>query len=229
MICDLAKPDAIVSQYRNGVEDQRAGMPADRNGRLHHRVCVVAGALGAIGEGVARRLAEEDGIVVGIDGKSTAWARWRSRSTWTGKSRSGTATADYRELGRVDVICINAGMIDPSDRSAIETSLDVWERVMTGNLTTTYPSCKHGTPVMLRNDPAKGSVFNTASFLAGMGAVAGRTAFSARRPGCNDCPAIWARILLAAVRVMRSRSDRSIRRSLAHRSIGQAPTRLPAD
>jgi NAD(P)-dependent dehydrogenase (short-subunit alcohol dehydrogenase family) len=59
----------------------------------------------------------------------------------------------------------------------------VWERVLTANLTTTFLCCKHGIGHMLTNDPPKGSVINTASFLAVMGAASSQMAFSVAKAG----------------------------------------------
>jgi NAD(P)-dependent dehydrogenase (short-subunit alcohol dehydrogenase family) len=59
--------------------------------------------------------------------------------------------------------------------------MEVWSRVVAGNLTAAWLSCKHGIPLMLQNRPAKGSVINTASFLAGMGAATAQMAFSAAK------------------------------------------------
>ena len=155
--------------------------------RLCGRVCVVAGASGAIGEGVARRFADEGGIVVGIDRTNHGIGTLaltadlsQEEQVWERYERI------RRELGRVDVIYNNAGMVDPGDRSAVETSLEVWNRVVTGNLTTAYLSCKYGLPMMLRSDPPMGSVINTASFLAGMGSATGQMAFNAAKAGVEQ-------------------------------------------
>ena len=49
------------------------------------------------------------------------------------------------------------------------------------NLTTTFLSCKHAIPYMLMNDPPSGSVINTGSFLAEMGAATSQMAYSAAK------------------------------------------------
>jgi len=150
--------------------------------RLSGKVCVIAGAAGAIGEAVARRLKDEGGIIVGIDRKDHAVGDLNLVADLALEPEVQDAYARvHRELGRVDVIYNNAGLVDAADRSALDTSMEVWNRIFAANLTTTWLSCKHGIPLMLRNQPASGSVINTASFLAGMGAASAQMAFSAAK------------------------------------------------
>jgi NAD(P)-dependent dehydrogenase (short-subunit alcohol dehydrogenase family) len=61
--------------------------------------------------------------------------------------------------------------------------LPVWERVLAANLTTTFLCCKHVVPHLLDNDPPGGSIINTASFLAVMGAASSRMAYSVAKAG----------------------------------------------
>jgi NAD(P)-dependent dehydrogenase (short-subunit alcohol dehydrogenase family) len=150
--------------------------------RLDGRVCVIAGSGGAIGAAVAGRLKAEGGIIVGIDQREQTAADLNLIADLTVEAEVEEAYARvFSEFGRVDVIYNNAGLADSSDSSALKTSSEVWERIFAANLTTTRLSCTHGIPLMLRNQPAKGSVINTASFLAGMGAASAQMAFSAAK------------------------------------------------
>jgi NAD(P)-dependent dehydrogenase (short-subunit alcohol dehydrogenase family) len=79
------------------------------------------------------------------------------------------------------VLYNNAGLTDPDDHSLLDTSEETWQRIFAANLTTTMLSCKHGIPYRLHNDPPDGSVINTASFLAGMGAASAPMAYSAAK------------------------------------------------
>jgi len=151
-------------------------------GRLSGKVCVIAGVVGALGEGVASRFEREGAVVVGIDQKDHAVGELSLALDLSAEAEVKDAYARIEKaFGRVDVIYNNAGLMDVLDRSALETPVDVWARVFAANLTTTWLSCKHGIPCMLRNTPAGGSVINTGSFLAGMGAASAQMAFSAAK------------------------------------------------
>lgn len=161
-------------------------MTGDRSagGRLQGRVCVIAGAAGYIGEGVARRLAAEGAVIAGIDLKPHAVGELSLNADLTSEPDVQAAYAEiHGRFGRIDVIYNNAGLIDFSDRSALDTTPEVWPRVFAGNLTTTFLSCKHGIPYMLRNEVPGGSVINTSSFLAGMAAASAQMAFNAAKAG----------------------------------------------
>lgn len=150
--------------------------------RLQGRVCVVAGVAGALGEGVARRFAEEGGIVVGMDRKDHATGTLALKVDLTDEAQVQAAyEAAYAQFGRIDVIYNNAGIVDPGDRSALEITQETWNRVFAGNLTTAWLSCKHGIPFMLRQPRPNGSVINTSSFLSGMGAASAQMAFNAAK------------------------------------------------
>jgi len=145
-------------------------------------VCVVAGAGGAIGEAVARRLQREGGLVVGIDRKPHAIGDLQLTADLANEGQTRAAYEQVRNAyGRLDVLYNNAGLTDPADRSLLSTPSEVWERVFAANLTTTVLSCKYAIPIMLEGQPVRGSVINTASFLAGMGAASAQMAFSAAK------------------------------------------------
>ncbi len=155
--------------------------------RLRGRVCVIAGVLGTLGEAVARRFADEGGIVVGIDRREHDVGRLALAADLADEEQVRAAyDRIWRELGRLDVIYNNAGLVDPNDHSALDLGMEVWTSVLSANLTTTWLSCKHGIPFMLRSKPTKGSVINTASFLAGMGASSAQMAFNVAKAGVEQ-------------------------------------------
>ena len=86
--------------------------------------------------------------------------------------------------GHIDVLFNNAGISPNDDGSVLETTLEAWERVQQVNLRSVFLCCKHGIPHLLENDgPARGSVINTASFVAVMGAATSQISYTASKGG----------------------------------------------
>jgi len=143
---------------------------------------VVAGAAGALGKAAAERLRSEGETVVGIDRLEHAATAVSLHADLTVEAEVERVFARiHQEFGHIDVLINNAGLNDRDDHSVLDMSQETWERVFAANLTTTFLSCKHGIPYMLKNDPPSGSVINTASFLAEMGAATAQMAFSAAK------------------------------------------------
>ena len=83
--------------------------------------------------------------------------------------------------GSVDIAFNNAGISPPEDDSILDTDLDAWRRVQEVNLTRVYLCCKAALPYML--EQGKGSIINTASFVAVMGAATSQISYSASKGG----------------------------------------------
>ena len=152
--------------------------------RLAGRVCVITGAAGAIGQAVAARLEREGATVAGVDQREHGVGALSLQADLTDEEQVSPMFARVHDaFGRIDVLYNNAGLNDGSDHSALDLPLATWERVLAANLTTVFLCCKHGIPYLLDNDPPGGSVINTASFLAGMGAASSQMAYSAAKAG----------------------------------------------
>src|SRR5947208_754012 len=140
--------------------------------RLQGKVCVITGAASALAKAAAERLSGEGATVIGVDRRDHSVGVRSLRSDLVEEEEIRRLFEGVkRDFGRIDVLYNNVGLNDQEDHSALDASLDVWERVIAANLTTTFLCCKHGIPHMLANDPPSGSVINTASFLAVMGAA----------------------------------------------------------
>lgn len=85
------------------------------------------------------------------------------------------------QLGAVDVLMNNAGILHPSDRSVTETDRSVWDRVLAINLTGVFLCCKHGIPKLLA--AGGGSVVNTASISGLVGSATSQIAYAATKGG----------------------------------------------
>jgi NAD(P)-dependent dehydrogenase (short-subunit alcohol dehydrogenase family) len=157
--------------------------------RLQDRVVVVTGGGGGIGLASARRLAAEGACVVIGDVDEAAGAAAAKEVdgvfvpvdvTVEDQVAALFAAAD-ETYGRVDVAFNNAGISPPEDDSILDTGLDVWRRVQEVNLTSVYLCCKHAIPHMQR--AGKGSIINTASFVAVMGAATSQVSYTASKGG----------------------------------------------
>jgi len=84
-------------------------------------------------------------------------------------------------FGGLDICFNNAGISPPDDDSILETGLDAWRRVQEVNLTSVYLCCKYGIPHLLER--GKGSIINTASFVALMGAATSQISYTASKGG----------------------------------------------
>src|SRR6202022_805387 len=105
------------------------------------------------------------------------------RADVTDEAAVGSMFARAREeLGRIDVLFNNAGISPADDNSVLETSLEAWQRVQDANLRSVFLCCKRGIPHLLENDPPRrGSVINTASFVAVMGAATSQISYTASK------------------------------------------------
>jgi NAD(P)-dependent dehydrogenase (short-subunit alcohol dehydrogenase family) len=154
-------------------------------GRLSGKVCVVTGAVGGIGAATVELFQREGATVVGMDLQPGSPGDLALEVDVTDEEqvRSGLRRA-REEYGRIDVLFNNAGISPNDDGSVIETTLEAWERVQSVNLRSVFLCCKHGIPHLLENDgPTRGSVINTASFVAVMGAATSQISYTASKGG----------------------------------------------
>ncbi len=151
-------------------------------GRLEGKVCVITGAASGIGAETARLFEEEGAIVVGADLSRESAGRLQIEVDVSDEEQVKAMYARARrELGRVDVLFNNAGINPSDDTSVLETPLDAWQRVQDVNLRSIFLCCKHGIPHLLEG--GGGSVINTASFVAIMGAAVSQISYTASKGG----------------------------------------------
>ncbi len=157
--------------------------------RLQDRVAVVTGAASGIGLATARRFAEEGARVVGIDLATDAIETLAKELDGDAITCDVTDEAAVEAMfdqvvrthGAIDVAFNNAGISPPEDDSILDTGIEVWDRVQKVNLTSVYLCCKYVLPHMRRR--GRGSIINTASFVAVMGAATSQISYSASKGG----------------------------------------------
>jgi len=151
-------------------------------GRLQGRVCVVTGASGGIGAATIECFQREGARVVGADLAAGAPGDLSLQVDVTDEQQVSAMYARVSaEFGRIDVLFNNAGISPSDDVSVLETTLAAWERVQDVNLRGVFLCCKHGIPHLL--DAGGGSVINTASFVAVMGAATSQISYTASKGG----------------------------------------------
>ncbi|WP_432870848.1 3-oxoacyl-ACP reductase [Microbispora rosea] len=157
--------------------------------RLQDRVAVITGAGSGIGLATAHRFAQEGAKVVVADLDEEAGAKAAGEVgglfVKADVANEDDVTRMYRtafeEFGSVDIAFNNAGISPPDDDSILETGIDAWRRVQEVNLTSVYLCCKHAIPYMRRQ--GKGSIINTASFVAVMGSATSQISYTASKGG----------------------------------------------
>jgi NAD(P)-dependent dehydrogenase (short-subunit alcohol dehydrogenase family) len=157
--------------------------------RLQGRVAVVTGGGSGIGLASVRRLASEGARVVVADIDSDAGKAAADSVDGLFVRTDVTDASQVSELfqsavdtyGSLDIAFNNAGISPPDDDSILDTGIEAWQNVQTVNLTSVYLCCKAAIPHMLEG--GRGSIINTASFVATMGAATSQISYTASKGG----------------------------------------------
>jgi NAD(P)-dependent dehydrogenase (short-subunit alcohol dehydrogenase family) len=149
-------------------------------GRLDEKVCVITGAASGIGAESARVFAAEGARVVGVDLAEGAEGELAILADVTDEAQvQDVYDRVEREFGRIDVLFNNAGINPNEDTSVLATTLESWQRVQDVNVRSVFLCCKHGIPHLL--EAGGGSVINTASFVAVLGAAVSQISYTASK------------------------------------------------
>ncbi len=162
--------------------------------RLREKVALITGAGGGIGRESALLFANEGARVVVVDVDDAAAKDTvaqiqhnggEAMSVHADVSRAGecermVAEAEQR-FGRLQILFNNAGIMDSRDDNAMTTDEGVWDKTLAINLKGVFLGCKYGIPALRR--AGGGTIINTASFVAVLGAATPQLAYTASKGG----------------------------------------------
>ncbi|MCH8021017.1 glucose 1-dehydrogenase [candidate division KSB1 bacterium] len=162
--------------------------------RLKDKVALITGSGSGIGRESALLFAREGAKVLVVDlkeelGKKTV-EEIKKTNGEASFFRADVSNANEVQamiqqaedtLGELNVLFNNAGIFPDKDGSVLDTEEDVWDLVMQVNLKGVFLGCKYGIPALQR--AGGGSIINTASFVALMGAATSQIAYTASKGG----------------------------------------------
>ena len=162
--------------------------------RLKAKVALITGAGSGIGREMALLFAREGADIVVVDINQEDGGRVVEEVVFSGGKahlvRADVSSADdtkaiidqaEQKFGRLDILVNNAGIMHSDDGDSMSTDEAVWDLTMNVNLKGVFLGCKYGIPALRRS--GGGSIINTASFVARVGAATPQVAYTASKGG----------------------------------------------
>ncbi|KAK1573354.1 short chain dehydrogenase [Colletotrichum navitas] len=170
-------------------------VPTEMGGRLAGKNAVITGAAGGIGLETSILFAKEGASVVMADISGPALekakakvlslipsARVETKITDVSKEDQVKALVDSVDSwGGLDIIFNNAGIMHARDDDAINTPEEIWDLTQNINVKGVWFGSKHAVLALRRNKKKKGSIINTASVVALVGAATPQLAYTASK------------------------------------------------
>jgi NAD(P)-dependent dehydrogenase (short-subunit alcohol dehydrogenase family) len=160
--------------------------------RLQDKVCLITGAGSGMGLAAAKRFALEGAKVAILELDEQAGQAAEASIREQGgeacfiacdvaseRSVQQAVSSAVERFGRIDVLYNNAGIMPEQDHSVIDTSVEVWDKVMAVNLRSIFLTCKYVIPHMIRQ--GSGSIINISSFVALVGCSVPQDAYTASK------------------------------------------------
>lgn len=160
--------------------------------RLKDKVAIITGASSGIGRETAILFGKEGAKVVCVDinddgGKETVETVTKAGGSaiyvHADQSKAVEVEAMVKTTeetyGRLDVLFNNAGISHAADDDALNTTEEVWDVTFDVNVKGVFLCCKYGIPALRR--AGGGSIINTASFVAHLGAATPQLAYTASK------------------------------------------------
>jgi NAD(P)-dependent dehydrogenase (short-subunit alcohol dehydrogenase family) len=160
--------------------------------RLQDKVVLITGAGSGIGRETSLLFATEGAVVVAVDVNEAAAEETVEKVKAAGgeaiahradvssaRDSEAMVTAAEDAYGRLDILFNNAGIMHSADDDAISTEVDIWDLTMDINAKGVFLGCKYGIPALRR--AGGGSIINTASFVALLGAATPQVAYTASK------------------------------------------------
>ena len=147
---------------------------------LKDMVCVITGAAGAIGRASVEVFSRAGATVVGVDRHGDVDCDLFIAADLVDEASVADLYAQVRrEMGQIDVLFNNAGMVSTNDGSVLTTELSAFAEVLEVNLMSIFLCCKHGIPHLLAG--GGGSVINASSVTAVAGSAESQIAYTASK------------------------------------------------
>jgi NAD(P)-dependent dehydrogenase (short-subunit alcohol dehydrogenase family) len=169
--------------------------PVPNPDRLKHKVAIVTGGSNGIGRATVELFSKSgiEGITIADldenNGKALAekinHERKSNIANFIKTDMTSTKSIQYmvdetvKNYGKLNIMFNNAGIMHSTDDNPVTTSEDTWDLTMSVNTKSVYLCCKYGIPHILKS--GGGSVINTASFVAIMGAATPQIAYTASK------------------------------------------------